>query len=165
VRDHAPALGDGDLLTPGDHVEDGGQIALYVTHRRGFHVQDEFIARRGPSSGAPHDPAAGLPRALFRIYETRVFEWDRGKADGNQAKHSVSFEEAASAFDDPVGLDGADLRHSAEETRRLRLARSNLGRVLVIAYTRRGAAVRIISARRASRKERNRYAEAQDRLH
>jgi hypothetical protein len=94
-----------------------------------------------------------------------VFEWDGEKADSNQTKHGVSFEEAASAFDAPVGLDGEDLRHSAEETRRLRLARSNLGRVLVIAYTRRGAAVRIISARRASRKERNRYAEAQDRLH
>lgn len=52
------------------------------------------------------------------------------------------------------------LRHSAREARRLRLARSSAGRVRVIAYTLPGAAVRIISARLASRKERNRYAEA-----
>jgi uncharacterized protein len=89
-----------------------------------------------------------------------VFEWDEGKAQSNHAKHGVSFEEAASAFDDPAGLDGADLRHSAGETRRLRLARSSADRVLVIAYTRRGTAVRIISVRLAGRKERDRYAEA-----
>ena len=44
---------------------------------------------------------------------SQVFEWDEGKAPSNLAKHGVPFEEAASAFDDPAGLDGADLRHSA----------------------------------------------------
>lgn len=89
-----------------------------------------------------------------------MFEWDEGKARSNHAKHGVSFEEAASAFEDPAGLDGADLRHSGRETRRLRLARSRADRILVIAYTRRGTAVRVISARLANRKERERHAEA-----
>jgi uncharacterized DUF497 family protein len=76
----------------------------------------------------------------------------------------VAFEEAATVFGDPNGLDGPDLRHSGIESRLLRLGRAATGRVLVVAYTvrRRGDAesIRIISARRASRKERAAYAAA-----
>jgi uncharacterized DUF497 family protein len=90
-----------------------------------------------------------------------MFDWDPGKAQSNRRKHGVSFEEAATAFLDPDGLDGEDLGHSEAESRRLRLAKSGLGRVLVIAYTVRRKndeeTTRIISARRASRKERKRY--------
>lgn len=90
-----------------------------------------------------------------------MFDWDPQKARANQLKHAVPFEEAATAFLDPDGLDGEDLEHSLSEPRRLRLAKSGLGRVLVIAYTirRRGheEITRIISARRASREERKRY--------
>jgi uncharacterized DUF497 family protein len=67
---------------------------------------------------------------------------------------------------DPQALDGPDLRHSEKERRFLRLGRSATGRVLVVAYTLRrrgdGESVRIISARRASRKERAAYAAARD---
>jgi len=94
-----------------------------------------------------------------------VFEWDPRKARINKLKHGVSFEEAATAFTDPDGSDGEDLEHSLIEPRRLRLAKSALSRVLVVAYTtrRRGdeEITRIISARRASRKEKKRY-EAQE---
>jgi uncharacterized DUF497 family protein len=90
-----------------------------------------------------------------------MFDWDPKKEKANQLKHGVSFEEAATAFLDPDGLDGADWGHSVGEPRRLRLAKSSTGRVLVIAYTerRRGheEITRIISARRASRKERKSY--------
>ena len=90
-----------------------------------------------------------------------MFEWDPRKAKDSQLKHGVSFEEAATAFLDPTGLDGEDLEHSESEARRLRLAKSSLGRVLVIAYTIRSRDneenTRIISARRASRKERKKY--------
>ncbi|OGQ50573.1 MAG: hypothetical protein A3I10_07685 [Deltaproteobacteria bacterium RIFCSPLOWO2_02_FULL_57_26] len=90
-----------------------------------------------------------------------MFDWDPQKARANQLKHGVPFEEAATAFLDPEGLDGEDLEHSLSEPRRLRLAKSGLGRILVIAYTvrRRGheEITRIISARRASREERQRY--------
>jgi len=90
-----------------------------------------------------------------------MFDWDPQKAEANRLKHGISFEEAATAFADPEGLDGEDLEHSLTEPRRLRLAKSALGRVLVIAYTTRRQGdeeiTRIISARRANRKERKRY--------
>ena len=52
-----------------------------------------------------------------------MFEWDSRKAKSNRLKHVVSFEEAATAFLDPAGLDGKDLEHSKSEARRLRLAK------------------------------------------
>jgi uncharacterized protein len=95
-----------------------------------------------------------------------MFDWDLRKAKGNRRKHGVSFEEAATAFLDPEGLDGEDLDHSSKEPRRLRVAKSALGTVLVIAYTIRRQddeeITRIISARRASRKERKRYETKED---
>lgn len=95
-----------------------------------------------------------------------MFDWDPQKAKGNRLKHGVTFEEAATAFLDPDGLDGEDLEHSESEARRLRLAKSSLGRVLVVAYTIRRTndeeVTRIISARRASRKERKRYEVEED---
>ena len=90
-----------------------------------------------------------------------VFEWDSRKAAANLSKHGVPFAEAASVFADPEALDGPDLRHSAQEARFLRLGRSLAGRVLMVAYTHRRSGdaekIRIISARRASRKERDAY--------
>jgi uncharacterized DUF497 family protein len=95
-----------------------------------------------------------------------MFEWDARKAAVNRTKHGVSFEEAATMFGDPDALDGQDLRHSAKESRFLRLGRAATGRVLIVAYTvRRGVddeSIRIISARRASRKERAAYAASRD---
>ncbi|MGB7219758.1 MAG: BrnT family toxin [Vicinamibacterales bacterium] len=90
-----------------------------------------------------------------------MFEWDARKAGENLAKHGVAFDEAATVFADPDALDGPDVRHSDAEARFLRLGRSVLGRVLMVAYTLRssgnGETIRIISARRASRKERTAY--------
>ena len=95
-----------------------------------------------------------------------MFDWDPRKAKSNRLNHGVSFEEAATAFLDPTGLDGEDIEHSETEERRLRLAKSSLGRILVIAYTIRRKddeeVTRIISARRASRKERKRYEEVEE---
>ncbi len=91
-----------------------------------------------------------------------MFEWDARKAAGNRIKHGVSFEEAATVFGDPDALDGPDVRHSEKESRFLRLGRAATGRLLIVAYTARrqddGERIRIISARRASRKERAAYA-------
>ena len=93
-----------------------------------------------------------------------MFEWDPRKAAANRVKHGVSFEEAATVFGDPDALDGPDVRHSEKESRFLRLGRAATGRVLIVAYTVRrrdhGERIRIISARRASRKERAAYAAA-----
>jgi uncharacterized DUF497 family protein len=95
-----------------------------------------------------------------------MFDWDSRKAQSNWRKHGVSFQEAATAFLDPDGLDGEDSDHSKSEPRRLRLAISASGRVLLIAYTIRSdeneETTRIISARRASRKERKKYETEED---
>jgi uncharacterized DUF497 family protein len=91
-----------------------------------------------------------------------VFEWDPRKAEANAGKHGVTFDDAVSVFLDTDALDGPDLQHSTAEPRSLRLGRAADGRVLMVAYTlrRRGdaEAIRIISARRASRRERAAYA-------
>ncbi|MBK7394209.1 MAG: BrnT family toxin [Chloracidobacterium sp.] len=91
-----------------------------------------------------------------------MFSWDIQKAILNFDKHGVSFEEAATAFDDENGLDWADVEHSRSENRRKRLALSDLSRVLLVVYTTRKLAngketTRIISSRRASARERKAY--------
>ncbi len=89
-----------------------------------------------------------------------MFQWDTSTALRTADKHGVSFAEAATTFEDDTALDGSDVAHSFLESRRLRLGRSTAGRILVVAYTMRGAVVRVISARLASRKERVTYAKA-----
>jgi uncharacterized DUF497 family protein len=91
-----------------------------------------------------------------------VFEWDPRKAEANAAKHGVTFDEAGTVFLDPNALDGPDLQHSSAEPRSRRIGQSVEGRVLTIVYTIRkegnGETIRLISARRASRRERAAYA-------
>jgi uncharacterized DUF497 family protein len=90
-----------------------------------------------------------------------VFEWDPRKAEANAAKHDVSFDEAVTVFLDANALDGPDLQHSKAEMRYLRLGRAADGRVLMVAYTLRRSGdaetIRLISARRANRRERAAY--------
>ena len=106
--------------------------------------------------------AAWSSQAAHFVYTKSVFEWDPRKAEANAAKHGVSFEDAVTVFLDPEALDGPDLQHSSAESRFLRLGRSAGGHVLMVAYTFRRSgdaeAIRIISARRASRRERAAYA-------
>ena len=90
-----------------------------------------------------------------------MFEWDPRKAEANAAKHDVSFDDAVTVFLDANALDGPDLPHSTAEGRFRRLGRSADGRVLMVAYTLRrrdeAETSRLISARRASRRERATY--------
>ena len=81
----------------------------------------------------------------------------------NRKKHGVLFEEAATIFADPNGLEGEDHEHTDAEPRWKILALSAEGRVLLVVYTLRRLrngieTIRIISARHASRKERKAYA-------
>lgn len=85
------------------------------------------------------------------------FEWDPRKAAHNATKHGVSFEEARTAFDDDFFLVFSDPDHSLEELRFLILGRSRQGRLLVVVYTEREEATRLISAREATRRERRTY--------
>jgi uncharacterized DUF497 family protein len=87
------------------------------------------------------------------------FEWNPQKAAANLAKHAVSFEDAATVFGDPLGRIMADPRHSAEEQRLVLLGLSQSKHLLAVMYVNRGETLRIISARRATRRERTDYEE------
>jgi uncharacterized protein len=92
-----------------------------------------------------------------------VFSWDARKALGNLAKHGVSFEEAATVFSDADALDFDDVEHTGSEPRSIRIGFSFAGRILFVAYTVRRLnhgkeTIRIISARQATRQEREAYA-------
>ena len=89
-----------------------------------------------------------------------TFEWDKAKASTNLRKHGVSFEEAATVFADELSLAIPDPDHSQVEVRFLLLGTSYRGKMLVVVHTERGDSIRIISARPASRRERQQYEEA-----
>ncbi len=87
------------------------------------------------------------------------FEWDPDKLASNLTKHGITFHEAATVFGDPFAVTYFDPDHSEDEDRFLTFGHSNQGRVLVVSHTDRGDNTRIISARKASRKERKQYEE------
>ena len=87
------------------------------------------------------------------------FEWDPEKAARNLARHGVSFHEVSSVFGDPLAITFSDPDHSEEEDRFLTFGHSSEGHLLVVSHTDRGETTRIISARRATRKERKLYEE------
>ena len=87
--------------------------------------------------------------------EGRLVEWDDNKAAVNIRKHNVHFEDAAQVFLDENRYIETDWLHSDEELRYKTIGR--VGKVLVVIYTERGEATRIISARKATKKERMIY--------
>ena len=88
-----------------------------------------------------------------------LFEWDPGKALANRRKHRVSFDEATTAFADPLAMLQSDPSHSVGEQRYLVLGMSARRRLLVVAFAERPPRTRLISARRATRRERSMYEE------
>lgn len=91
--------------------------------------------------------------------EKLTFVWDDRKAEQNLKKHKVSFEEASTVFFDENAIEFFDPDHSADEDRFLMLGVSCQLRLLVVSYCfrREGKQIRIISARRATTKERKAY--------
>jgi len=85
------------------------------------------------------------------------FEWDPAKARANLKKHRVSFHEAATVLEDPLSTTFPDDTRSEEEARFVTIGASTRGSVLVVAHTERNDTIRIISARRATRREREFY--------
>ena len=86
------------------------------------------------------------------------FEWDTKKAASNTEKHGVSFEEAVTIFYDPLAATFEDPDHSAEETREITIGHSAQSKLLVVCHTERTEnTIRLISARVATRKERQRH--------
>lgn len=87
------------------------------------------------------------------------FEWDSSKAAENLRKHQVSFDEAKSVFYDEYAVQFFDEQHSYEEDRFLMLGLSSEARLILVAHCEReaGEVIRIISARKATRRERAFY--------
>lgn len=90
------------------------------------------------------------------------FDWDPAKAAGNRRKHGVGFELAVTVFQDPLALSCFDKAHSTVEERWVTLGLAESGRLLVVVHTfqnldERNSAVRIISARIATKREQRNY--------
>lgn len=87
------------------------------------------------------------------------FEWNKDKAAANRNKHGVSFEEAKTVFDDSLAVIFDDEIHSLDEQREIITGHSQNNRLLLVCFTERSNTIRIISARLATRKEREDYEE------
>ena len=85
------------------------------------------------------------------------FEWDDRKDRGNIRKHGVSFQEATTVFADPLAGTIPDPDHSRGEARFVTIGSSSSNRLLVVCHTEEGENFRIISARRATSHEREKY--------
>lgn len=87
------------------------------------------------------------------------FEWDEKKARSNATKHGVAFDEASTIFGDALSLTIRDPAHWQDEERFVTIGISHRDHLLVVVHTGRGDNIRIISARRANRRERRIYEE------
>jgi uncharacterized protein len=87
------------------------------------------------------------------------FEWNPTKAKTNFTKHQVSFQEAATVFDDPFSVTFPDPAHSIDEERLIIIGQSRNGRLLFVSHTDRDNQTRIISAREVTRAEKRIYQE------
>ena len=85
------------------------------------------------------------------------FEWDSAKATANIKKHRVSFDEAVTVFYDPLAATFEDPNHSEDENRLVTVGYSARRRLLVVCHVERGAVTRLITARRATARERKRH--------
>jgi uncharacterized DUF497 family protein len=84
-----------------------------------------------------------------------LFEWDEAKAEANYIKHGVDFGTACQVFGDPFGIEEADPRDYVEN--RFLITGMGGGSLLTVVYTERGDSLRIISARRATKREHDHY--------
>lgn len=91
------------------------------------------------------------------------FEWHQAKAQRNLEKHGVSFEEAATLFEDPLQVHYPDDAHSIGEQRYICVGTSDHGRLLMLAYTERTPdTIRIITARIAEPRQQRAYESQRD---
>lgn len=85
------------------------------------------------------------------------FEWDESKRISNIEKHGISFEEAKTLFNNPLAVIFDDPLHSIDEAREIIIGHSSQNQLLVVVFTERSGITRIISARLATRRERENY--------
>ena len=85
------------------------------------------------------------------------FEWDPGKAESNLKRHGVSFEDAMTIFFDPLSATFDDPDHSLDERRFVTIGFSSRHVLTVVCHTERRGSVRLISARRSTKREKQRH--------
>jgi len=95
------------------------------------------------------------------------FDWNPAKAQSNRAKHDVTFDQAMGVFADPLALSRLDDEHGSDEERWITLGRSSAGRLLLVVHTHTEPsddrmAIRIVSARQATRREARQYEEGSE---
>jgi uncharacterized protein len=90
-----------------------------------------------------------------------VFSWDPRKAVSNRRKHGIDFHEAATVMSDGLAMTFPDVDHATPEARFVTVGVSSRGSVLVVVHSEDKRGIRIISARRATRRERKFYEEGQ----
>ena len=105
-------------------------------------------------------PEAGLEAQSIHSKVLKCFvefEWSASKAASNLKKHGISFEEATTVFGDPLSYTFADPDHSDDESRFLLVGYSMAGKLLTVSYTERRSGIRVISARKLTKRERKFY--------
>lgn len=88
---------------------------------------------------------------------TELFELDSEKARTNLADHKITFDEAKSVFIDPLAVSGHDPDHSYDESRYMMMGASLNGHLLAVVFTYRSDKIRLISARKITKRERKIY--------
>jgi uncharacterized DUF497 family protein len=115
---------------------------------------------RGVLLGRPHERGSAAHGSVRAMGTVRVgeFEWDDAKAKANVRKHGVTFEEAMTVFLDELAVPFEEGEHP---DRLVLIGESRLGRTVLVVFTERVArgTIRIISARRATKRERRAYVE------
>jgi len=109
--------------------------------------RDGWRGRAGDTTSQTLRAAAA---AVVELVAVITFEWDAEKAASNEEKHGLSFEEASTAFGDPLSITVDDPDHSQDEARLLLLGTTHKGRLVVVVHTDRDDALRLISARLAT---------------
>ncbi len=90
------------------------------------------------------------------------YQWDYDKAQSNLRKHKIRFADAVFVFQDESAITLEDTEHSEDEDRYVTIGMDALGQILVVIFTWRGNTIRLISARKATARERKVYEENYD---
>jgi hypothetical protein len=94
---------------------------------------------------------------MLTLGKHKAFEWDKGNVDKSYQKHGITPNETEEAFLDEKAIFLEDIRHSKKEERHLLIGKTAEEKLLLVVFTLRHKKIRIISARKANRKEKNKY--------
>jgi len=96
---------------------------------------------------------------MLSLDEHKTFQWDKGNVHKSYQRHGITPNEAEEAFLDEKAIILRDIKHSLTEERYLLIGKTSEEKLLLVVFTFRRKKIRIISARKANRKEKNRYAQ------